>query len=182
MTDVASSFLSEPNVLVSASKLHERVGMLAAQIDADHAGHELDFICLTNAAIIFTADLMRAVACPSRMHLLSFQSYSPPSSSGEVRILQDVGASLAGKHVILVEGMVISGRTPLYLMNMLRLRQPASLQLCVIGSKPDELTVDLPISYRLFTFGREWVAGYGIGSGLEKASPDLLDMREQHND
>jgi hypoxanthine phosphoribosyltransferase len=73
--------------------------------------------------------------------------------------------------------MVISGRTPLYLMNLLRLRHPASLALCVIGSKPAELAVDLPIKYRLFEFGKEWVAGYGIGHGQERASADLVNLK-----
>lgn len=146
------------------------------QINDDYAGREIDLVCLTNAAMTFTADLMRALEVPVRLHVLAFISYVPTPASGEVRLTLDIGEPLQGRHVLVTEGMVISGRTPFYLMNLLRLRQPASLELCAIGIKPAESAVNLSIRYRLFEFGKEWVAGYGIGHGAEKASPHLLDM------
>ena len=96
---------------------------------------------------------------------------------GAVRLTLDIDEPLQGRHVLVTEGMVISGRTPLYLRNLLLLRQPASLEFCVIGSKPEELAVDLPIKYRLFEFSKEWVAGYGIGHGSEKALPHLVNLK-----
>jgi hypoxanthine phosphoribosyltransferase len=124
----------------------------------------------------FTADLVRMLEVPTRLHALAFTSYASTPKSGEVRLTLDIGEPLEGRHVLVTEGMIISGRTPLYLMNLLRLRQPASLEICAIGSKPEELAVDLRIKYRLFEFAKEWVAGYGIGHGAEKASSNLLDI------
>lgn len=162
-------------LIYESGDISSRVALIADQINQDYAGREIDIVCLTNAAIPFTSDLMRLLVVPVRLHLIAFMSYSPAPMTGEVRITLDVNEPLHGRHVLVVEGMVISGRTPLYLMNLLRLRQPATIELCVIGSKPAELAVELPIKYRLFEVGKEWVAGYGIGKGLERALPYLID-------
>jgi hypoxanthine phosphoribosyltransferase len=168
---------TSPIVLVSANELRQRVKELAQQINTDFAGREIDLVCLSNSASVFTADLCRMIKVPIRQHLLAFNRYNKPTKSGEVALTLDVTEPLQDRHVLVTEGMVISGRTPLYLMNLLRLRQPASLELCAIGSKPSELAVDLPIKYRLFEFEKEWVEGYGIGNGAEKVSADILNIK-----
>ena len=167
---------SSPTVLVSVAELNERLEKLANEINRDYAEREIDLVCLSNSAMFFTADLARLIQVPVRQHLLAFVSYPKAPQSGEVRITLDVAEPLEGRHVLLVEGIVISGRTPLYLMNLLRLRRPASLELCAIGMKSKQLAVDLAVKYHLFDFDQEWVAGYGIGHGQEKASADLLNM------
>ena len=164
-------------VVVSSDELRARILSLAQMINSDYAGREVDVVCLSNSATTFTSDLLRLLEVPTKLHLISFVSYTPAPTSGEVRVTLDVGEPLQGRHVLVVEGMVISGRTPLYLMNLLRLRQPASLELCAIGRKPSELAVDLSVKYCLFEFASEWVAGYGIGSGAEKGSPNLVNLK-----
>ena len=163
-------------VLASAAEIKKRVQVLAARISADYAGREVDVVCLAHQAMMFTADLVRHSSVPVRQHVLAFSNYPNASASGEVRLTLDVAEPLEGRCVVLTEGMVISGRTPLYVMNLLRLRRPASLDLCVIGNKPSELAVDLPIKYRLFEFGNEWVAGYGMGKGRENTLENLVDL------
>mgnify|MGYP000270009867 CR=1 FL=1 len=177
MSETNQSASPDAKVLIQTEILRQRLQGVATQINGDYAGREIDVVCLTNSAMIFTADLMRILEVPARLHMLAFTSYSPAPTNGEVRLTLDVAEPLEGRHVLVMEGMVISGRTPLYLMNLLRLRQPASLELCAIGSKPSELTVDLPIKYRLFEFEKEWVAGYGIGNGAEKVSADILNIK-----
>lgn len=162
-------------VIYESDEIGSRVAIVANQINRDYAGREIDIVCLTNAAMPFTSDLMRLLAITTRLHLMAFISYSPAPMTGEVRVTLDVSEPLHGRHVLVVEGMVISGRTPLYLMNLLRQRQPETIELCAIGSKPGELAVELPIKYRLFEIGREWVAGYGIGKGPERTLPYLID-------
>lgn len=164
------------NILVSAEDIYARLQVLAQEINLDYAGRELDLVCLTTSAMVFSADLMRLIAVPVRLHAMAFSSYAPVPRSGAVRITLDITESLEGRHVLVVEGLVISGRTPQYLMSLLRLRQPASLELCVIGSKPAELAVNLPIKYQLFAFGTEWVAGYGMGKGCERTSRHLINV------
>ena len=165
-------------ILHNAININNRVAEIAYEINRDYLGREIELVCLTNAALIFTSDLIRLLDVPIRLHTLAFTSYAKTSTSGEVRLTQDISEPLQGRHVLVIEGMVISGRTPLYLMNFLRLRQPGSLELCAIGSKPMELAVALPIKYRMFEFKKEWVMGYGIGKGPERALPYLINGQE----
>ncbi len=164
-------------ILRTSEEIQERIEKLANQINSDYSGLELNVVCLSNSALTFAADLLRQVQVPVRKHLLSFETYSTTPESGEVRLFLDIDEPLYGKHVLVLEGMVISGRTPQYILNMLRIRQPSSLEICVIGFKPLKLVAEFPIKYSLFEFGDEWVTGYGIGSGNEKVSMNLIDAR-----
>src|SRR5262245_34253788 len=114
-------------VLVDEATLRRRVSELAAEITSHYDGREVDVVCLLNGASVFGADLIRAVGCAVRVHHLGFNSYTGAPQSGEVCVTLDVAQPLIGRHVLVVEGVVISGRTPKYLMDSLRLRQPASL-------------------------------------------------------
>lgn len=163
-------------ILHDASSLRAHVGALAAKISVDYAGREIDVVCLLNGASTFAADLVRQITVPVRLHQLGFSSYPDAPKSGEVRLTLDVAEPLQGRHVLVAEGIVVSGRTPAYVMNLLRLRQPASLEMCAIGVKPRHLAADLQVRYAMFELGDEIAAGYGIGKGPERASPDLIDM------
>ena len=94
------------------------------------------------------------------------------------KIEQDLNGSIEGKHVLLLEGLVISGRTPNYLFNFFKLRNPASLKLCAIGLKKKKIEVELKIDYHMFDFQDEWIEGYGIGGADTKCLPYLIDIRE----
>lgn len=163
-----------PDILISRSDIQERVRELGAAISADYRDRAIDIICLVNGASVFCADLARHITVPARQHFLCFTSYSKASSSGEVRITLDVTEPLEGRHVLVVEGIVVSGRTPSYVMDVLRRRRPASLALCALGKKPRSLAVDLTIDYFAFELGAEVAVGYGVGSGPEKSLPDLV--------
>ena len=91
------------------------------------------------------------------------------SPSGEVEIEKDLKYPLNGRHVLLLEGLVISGKTPNYLFNLFKLRNPASIKLCAIGIKKKQMEVALPIDYFMFDFDDEWIEGYGIGEGDTKS-------------
>ena len=169
----------EYGVLVKSAVIRQRLAALADEINRDYVGREIELVCLSNSAMTFTADLVRLIKVPVRVHTLAFISYPKGPKSGEVRLTLDVSEPLQDRHVLVVEGMIISGRTPLYLMNLLRLRQPASIELCAIGIKPTQLAVDLQVKYNMFEFDQEWVVGYGIGHGPEKASGDLLNMASE---
>lgn len=164
-------------VLAPAEELQKRVEALAQQINMDYNGREIDIVCSSNGATIFTADLCRLIALPVRLHLIAFNSYPNAPASGEVQLTLDVTEPLQNRHVLVTEGIIISGRTPLYMMNLLRLRQPASIELCAIAMKPKQLAVELQVKYHLYDFDQEWVAGYGMGHGPEKAAEVLVDSR-----
>ena len=92
-----------------------------------------------------------------------------------MQITLDVTEPLQGRHLLLVEGIVVSGRTPAYLVDLFKLRQPASIALCALGVKPN-LAVDLSIEYAAFKLGKEIVMGYGIGNGPERALSHLVEV------
>ena len=160
--------------LHNSDEIQQRVQAIARQINSDSAGRELDIVYLVNGASVFCADLVRHLTVPVRIHPFGFTSYANPSPSGEVRITLDIVEPLQGRHVLMVEGIVVSGRTPKYVATLLQLRQPISFAICALGVKRKALAVDLPIKYVGFEFGPEIVIGYGVGEGSEKALPHLL--------
>jgi hypoxanthine phosphoribosyltransferase len=172
---LTSNTTGQPKVIVTEERLMARVRELASQITSDYAGRELDVVCLINGASIFTADLVRHIHVPIRQHYLGFTSYSESNASGEVRVTLDVAEPLHGRHVLVVEGIVISGRTPAYVMEMLRLRGPVSLEMCALGIKPKTLAVNLAVRYAGFELGPEFAVGYGIGHGAERSLPYLAE-------
>ena len=159
--------------LRSDTDIAGRITALAGELRRDYAGRTIDVVCLLGGASVFCADLVRQVDGPLRLHPFGFTSYPAASPSGEVRVTLDVAEPLHGRHVLIVEGIVVSGRTPKYVMDLLRLRQPASLALCALGVKRQALAVELQIAYAAFEFGNEIVVGYGVGEGSEKALPFL---------
>jgi hypoxanthine phosphoribosyltransferase len=161
-------------ILVDATQLQARVAQLGADITRDYADREIDIVCLINGASMFCADLVRAIRRPMRVHPLAFTSYHGGPKSGEVRVTLDVAEPLMDRHVLMVEGVVVSGRTPFYLLEALRLRRPASLALCALGVKPKARAVDLPVAYSGFEFGAEVAAGYGMGGGPERSLPQIV--------
>ena len=172
---MTSNTTRHPKVIVTEERLVARVRELASQITSDYAGRELDVVCLINGASTFNADLVRHIGVPIRQHYLGFSAYSTGNSSGEVRVTLDVAEPLHGRHVLVVEGIVISGRTPAFIMAMLKLRGPASLEMCALGIKPKTLAVNFAIRYAGFELGPEFAVGYGIGHGPERSLPYLME-------
>jgi hypoxanthine phosphoribosyltransferase len=170
--------LTNRNIIISEERLRRRVAELADEISRDYAGQTVDLVCLTNSASMFCSDLVRKSTVPAKLHFLSFASYSQGSASGEVRITLDVAEPLRDRHVIVVEGIVVSGRTPRYVVEILKCRQPASIVMCALGTKPAQLAVDLPLRYVAFELGSEIAVGYGVGSGPDKTLPYLVEAAQ----
>lgn len=168
--------INDPRIICKDSVIKNRVEEIAKQINSDYHGKELIIICLSNSATMFTSDLVRLINIPISLQLISFTSYSSRPKSGEVQITLDVKEPLENRHVLLVEGMIISGRTPLYIKNILKMRCPLSIEICAIGQKIQSKQVDLDIKYCLFNFHDELIEGYGIGNGFEKVSKHLLNL------
>ncbi len=158
--------------------INDRIKIVANQINKDYCRLKIDIVCLTNAATFFAVDLIRMLEIPTSFHQLGFTSYENSNAIGAIKINNDIDMPLFGKHVLVLEGMIISGRTPLYIMNYLRLREPASLQICAVGIKPKMLLPSLSVKYCLFEFTNEWIIGYGIGSGVDQTSFALFDKKK----
>ena len=149
--------------LVPPDELQRRVQDLAAEISGDYQGRDLVLIGILKGAVLFLGDLMRSLDVPCEIDFMAVSSYgSETDSSGVVRILKDLDASIEGRDVLIVEDIIDSGLTLQYLLRNLQARNPASLEVCALLTKPDRRRVDLPIRYVGFEIPNRFVIGYGL--------------------
>ena len=150
-------------VLVSAEDLQRRVAELGEQITSDYAGRSLLLIGVLKGAVFFLSDLMRFIGVPVEVDFMAVASYgSATDSSGVVRILKDLDAAIEGRDVLIVEDIVDSGLTLQYLMRNLGSRNPSTLEVCALLTKPERRKVDLPTRYVGFEIPDRFVVGYGL--------------------
>ena len=135
-------------VLFSEEKIAEIVRNMGRQISEDYKGKNLFLVSVLKGSLPFMADLMRQITIPCTIDFLSVSSYGRgTTSSGEVRILKDLDASLEGKDLLIVEDILDSGVTLSYLMKTLSARNPASIRLCTFLDKPERRRVDIYADY-----------------------------------
>ncbi|MDU4961248.1 MAG: hypoxanthine phosphoribosyltransferase [Sporomusaceae bacterium] len=150
-------------ILIDKDQLAERVRELGEEISADYAGKEILMIGVLRGAVVFMADLARAISLPVALDFMAVSSYgASTSSSGIVRILKDLDEDLAGKHVLIVEDIIDSGLTLNYLVDNLKSRQPASVRLCTLLNKPSRRKAPVHVDYNGFTIPDYFVVGYGL--------------------
>ncbi|WP_217915048.1 hypoxanthine phosphoribosyltransferase [Miltoncostaea marina] len=151
------------DVLIGEEELQRRVSELAAQISADYAGRELLVIGVLKGAVFFIADLVRRLEVPCELDFMAVSSYgSSTHSSGVVRILKDLDTPIAGRHVLVVEDVIDSGLTLSYLMKNLASRDPASLEICSLLTKPGHRRLSMRTRYVGFDLPDVFVIGYGL--------------------
>jgi hypoxanthine phosphoribosyltransferase len=150
-------------ILVSSEDLQRRVAELGAEISRDYEGRELVLVGVLKGAVLFLADLMRHIDVPCEIDFMAVSSYgSQTDTSGVVRILKDLDAPVQDRHVLVVEDIIDSGLTLQYLMRSLRARDPASVEVCSLLTKPERLRVDLSPRYVGFEIPNEFAIGYGL--------------------
>ncbi len=155
------SYLEE--ILIPTDVLQARIAELGAQIDRDYAGQDLMLIAVLKGSILFMSDLMRNINTPHSIDFMATSSYGNAlESSGVVRILKDLDASIEGCNVLIVEDIIDTGRTLSYLTRILRARQPASLEICALLDKRSRREVDVPVKYIGFDIPDKFVLGYGL--------------------
>ncbi|HEV3035639.1 MAG TPA: hypoxanthine phosphoribosyltransferase [Solirubrobacteraceae bacterium] len=166
---ITASLPSEPglgDVLVSAEDLQRRVVELGEQISSDYragASQPLLLIGVLKGAVFFLSDLMRYIDIPVEIDFMAVASYgSATDSSGVVRILKDLDAAIEGRDVLIVEDIVDSGLTLQYLLRNLGSRNPRTLEVCALLTKPERRKVDLPTRYVGFEIPDRFVVGYGL--------------------
>ena len=153
-------------VLISQQELQRRIAELGAQISTDYDGLDPLLLCVLKGGYVFLADLTRALTIPHSVDFMAVSSYGANTeSSGVVRILKDLDVDISGRHVLIVEDIIDTGFTLTYLLDNLRVRNPASLRLCTLLNKPSRREVDLEIDYVGFVIPNEFVVGYGLDYG-----------------
>jgi hypoxanthine phosphoribosyltransferase len=150
-------------VLIDRDVLQRRIEKLGEEISTDYAGRDLLLIGVLKGAVFFMADLMRNLTIPCEIDFMAISSYGDSTdSSGVVRILKDLDINIEGRDVLIVEDIIDSGLTLSYLMRNLEAREPASLEICSLLTKPDRREADVPVRYIGFEIPNRFVIGYGL--------------------
>jgi hypoxanthine phosphoribosyltransferase len=150
-------------VLLDSQTVANRVAELGAQISADYAGRDPVLVSVLKGALVFLADLMRAMDLPTSIDLMEVSSYGAATeTSGQVRILKDLSKPITGRDVIVVEDIIDTGLTLNYLLHYLADKGPASIKIVCLLDKPARRLADIPIDYRGFTIPDRFVIGYGL--------------------
>jgi hypoxanthine phosphoribosyltransferase len=150
-------------VLIDEETLQSRIRELGADVSSDYAGKELLLVGVLKGAVFFMADLMRSITVPCEIDFMAISSYGASTdSSGVVRILKDLDINIEDRHVLVVEDIIDSGLTLSYLVRNLESREPASLEVCALMTKPERREIDVDVRYVGFEIPNRFVIGYGL--------------------
>jgi hypoxanthine phosphoribosyltransferase len=157
-------YISE--ILIPADRLQARIAEIGAAISRDYDGKDLLLLAVLKGSVLFLTDLMRQITIPHSIDFMATSSYGAQmSSTGVVRILKDLDQAIEGRHVLIVEDIIDTGRTLDYLTRILGARGPASLRICALLNKPSRREVDVPVDYIGFDIPNKFVLGYGLDFG-----------------
>jgi hypoxanthine phosphoribosyltransferase len=151
------------HILVTSEQIEQATARMGEELTREYAGQELVLIGVLKGAIMFIVDLSRAIRLPLTMDFMAVASYGASTeTSGIVRILKDLDSTIEGKHVLIVEDIIDSGLTLNYILETLQTRNPASVRVCALLSKPARRRVDVPVDYICFEIPDDFVVGYGL--------------------
>lgn len=165
------------HVLLDEATIQARVRELGAEIARDYAGKRIVLVGILRGAVVFMADLIRAIDAPVMIDFIAVSSYGRSTkSSGVVRIFKDLNESIEGEHVIIVEDIIDSGLTLTYLVDLLQRRNPADLRVCSFLLKERPRDRDVAIDYVGFRIPDEFVVGYGLDYAGEYRNLPMLGV------
>ena len=151
------------DVLFSEEEISKKIKEMAALINKDYEGKSIRMICVLKGAAFFMTELAKRITVPVTIDFMSVSSYGNGTcSSANVKIIKDLDESIEGKHVLLVEDILDTGRTLSNLLDLLQKRNPASIKLATLLNKPDRRIVDIDVDYDGFIIPDEFVVGYGL--------------------
>ena len=163
------------DVLISRQRIDEAVVRLAGEIRRDYAAGPPVLVGVLHGAFVFLADLARALDLPVEIGFVGLSSYgSGTVNSGRIEVFHELRADITGRDVVLVEDIVDSGHSIIYLCDYLWQRRPASLRICSLLDKPTRRQVPVDIDYRGFTIPNLFIVGYGMDfNGQYRHLPDI---------
>jgi hypoxanthine phosphoribosyltransferase len=168
-------------VLIDEETLAARVAELGRDVSADYEGRELLLIGVLKGAVFFMADLMRHLTVTCEVDFMAISSYGDATdSSGIVRILKDLDISIEGRDVLVVEDIIDSGLTLSYLIRNLESREPASLEVCALLTKPSRREIDVPVRYVGFEIPNKFVVGYGLDFAERYRNLPYVGVLDEH--
>src|SRR5262245_50539996 len=149
-------------ILIPADDIQARVSAMPQDIRRDHPGG-LHFVCVLKRGFVFLSDLSRALPGDCSLDFMAVSSYGKSTkSSGQVQLIKDLDSDLEGRDVVIVEDIVDTGLTLMYLQDILRARAPRHLRTACLLSKPSRRKIDVKVEYIGFTIEDKFVVGYGL--------------------
>ncbi|MGL5124329.1 MAG: hypoxanthine phosphoribosyltransferase [Fusobacteriaceae bacterium] len=166
--------------LITKEEIATKVKELGKIITEDYKNLEEEFIvvCLLKGSVLFMADLCREIKLPMKMDFMSVSSYGDAfESSKEVKIKKELDENIMGKHVIIIEDIIDTGRTLKKITEILKMREPKSIKICTLLDKPTRREVEVAVDYRGFVIPDEFVLGYGLDFKQEYRNlPEIVVM------
>ncbi len=181
MTSTRSVDAAIGEVLIDEETLAARVAELGGEVSADYEGRDLLLIGVLKGAVFFMADLMRHLTVTCEVDFMAISSYGDATdSSGIVRILKDLDINIEGREVLVVEDIIDSGLTLSYLIRNLESREPASLEVCALLTKPSRREIDVPVRYVGFEIPNKFVVGYGLDFAERYRNLPYVGVLDEH--
>lgn len=135
------------NVLINESRIEKRLTEMAKQIDKDYQGKEVVLLGILKGSIVFMVELAKKLKTKVEFEFMEVASYEGLETTGKVKIIKDLRNSIEGKNVIIVEDIIDTGITLSFLTEYLKLKNPKSLKIATLLSKPSRRTKELNVDY-----------------------------------
>jgi hypoxanthine phosphoribosyltransferase len=154
--------IKKPKKFISKKRIADRVGELGGELAKDYKNKDLSIVALSNGAVVFTADLIRKIDIPLRLDVISVHSYVGQKSSGKISLNSTLRLDVSGRHVLLVDDILDTGRTVLKVIEHLKTHNPKEVKVCVLLDKPSRRVADVKSDYAGFEIPDKFVVGYGL--------------------
>ena len=168
-------------VLLTEEEVNKKISEVAAQINKDYEGKEVHLICILKGGVFFTCELAKRLTIPVSLDFMSVSSYGAGTvSSGIVKIVKDLDEPIEGKDVLIVEDIIDSGNTLSYLIEVLKQRNPRSIELCTLLDKPERrVKKQVTVKYTCFTVPDQFIVGYGLDYDQKYRNLPYIGVIEQ---
>lgn len=165
-------------IVLKGDQIQDRVREMGAEISRDLAGETPVVVAVLKGAYVFLADLVRAMEIPVEIDFAQISSYGDETAStGRIKVMKDITTPVAGRHILVVEDIVDTGRTLHYYLNELRQRNPASLRLAALINKPERQEYTPEVDYLGFTIPHGFLVGYGLDhAGKWRDLPGIYEV------
>lgn len=168
-------------VLLSEEEVARRIKEIGEEVSRDYDGRQLHLICILKGGVFFTCELAKRIELPLTLDFMSVSSYGAGTvSSGIVKIVKDLDEPIEGKDVLIVEDIIDSGNTLSYLIEVLKQRNPNSIELCTLLDKPERrVKKQVQVKYTCFTVPDEFIVGYGLDYDQKYRNLPYIGVIEQ---
>lgn len=154
--------MEEINILINKAKLEKRIEEMGKQIQKDYEGKELVFVGILKGSVMFMTELAKNIKMNVAIDFMDVSSYEGTESTGNVKINKDIRDTIEGKDIIIVEDIIDTGRTLTYVKEYLKQKNPNSIKIATMLSKPSKRIMEMEVEYIGFAIEDKFVVGYGL--------------------